>query len=126
MTTLIRPAQDTETGPGTARRQFPGASFGLWIWPALAALACTLTGIRGPLLGTDEDSHTSLRMPSALAMGATAAVVALIGRRLFGGTGPDPLEQVPAEQARALRAQYTTYGTERLSGLTVALLQRKP
>ncbi|WP_405529776.1 glycosyltransferase family 39 protein [Streptomyces avidinii] len=124
MTTLIRPAQDTQTGPATARRQLPGASFGLWMWPALAALACTLTGIRTPLLGTDEivtwdvaerstdrilamlhhvdavhgtyyllmhgwtavfgDSHTSLRMPSALAMGATAAVVALIGRRLFG------------------------------------------
>ncbi|MFI0205863.1 MULTISPECIES: glycosyltransferase family 39 protein [Streptomyces] len=124
MTTLIRPAQDTQAGPGTTRRQLPGAPYGLWAWPALAALACTLTGIRGPLLGTDEivtwdvagrstarilamlhhvdavhgtyyllmhgwtavfgTSHTSLRMPSALAMGATAAVVALIGRRLFG------------------------------------------
>ncbi len=30
------------------------------------------------------DSHTAMRMPSALAMSATAALVALIGRRLFG------------------------------------------
>ncbi|MFC6134979.1 glycosyltransferase family 39 protein [Streptomyces spororaveus] len=124
MTTLIRPAQDADAGPGTTGRQLPGTPFGLWMWPALATLACTLTGIRGPLLGTDEivtwdvaerstarilamlhrvdavhgtyyllmhgwtalfgSSHTSLRMPSALAMAATAAVVTLIGRRLFG------------------------------------------
>ncbi|MGP3686815.1 glycosyltransferase family 39 protein [Streptomyces sp. IBSNAI002] len=42
------------------------------------------------------------------------------------GNGPDALEAVPAPQARALRARYTTYGSEHLSGLTVALLQRKP
>ncbi|MCX5607337.1 MULTISPECIES: glycosyltransferase family 39 protein [unclassified Streptomyces] len=42
------------------------------------------------------------------------------------GTGPDALDAVPVHQARALSAKYTTYGTERVSGLTVALLQRKP
>ncbi|MFD4247168.1 glycosyltransferase family 39 protein [Streptomyces sp. NPDC058525] len=42
------------------------------------------------------------------------------------GNGPDSLEAVPAAQARALRARYTTYGSEHLSGLTVTLLERKP
>lgn len=42
------------------------------------------------------------------------------------GNGPDSLDAVPVHQARALRAKYTTYGAERLSGVTVTLLQRKP
>ncbi|MEU9146306.1 glycosyltransferase family 39 protein [Streptomyces sp. NPDC048349] len=42
------------------------------------------------------------------------------------GNGPDSLDAVPGQQARALRAKYTTYGSEQLSGLTVTLLQRKP
>lgn len=42
------------------------------------------------------------------------------------GSGPDSLDAVPVRQSRALSAKYTTYGTERLSGLTVALLQRTP
>ncbi|MFB7164502.1 glycosyltransferase family 39 protein [Streptomyces sp. NPDC058320] len=41
------------------------------------------------------------------------------------GNDPDPLNAVPAGQAEALRAQYTTGGTVPLSGLTVALLERK-
>ncbi|MFF1566678.1 glycosyltransferase family 39 protein [Streptomyces sp. NPDC058293] len=41
------------------------------------------------------------------------------------GNDPDPLNAVPANQAAALRAQYTTTGTVPLSGLTVALLERK-
>ncbi|MFF1400027.1 glycosyltransferase family 39 protein [Streptomyces sp. NPDC058287] len=41
------------------------------------------------------------------------------------GNDPDPLNAVPASQAKALRAQYTTSGTAPLSGLTVALLERK-
>ncbi|MFD4758678.1 glycosyltransferase family 39 protein [Streptomyces sp. NPDC058439] len=42
------------------------------------------------------------------------------------GNDPDPLNTVPANQAEALRAQYATTGTVRLSGLTVALLERMP
>ncbi|MFD3542774.1 glycosyltransferase family 39 protein [Streptomyces sp. NPDC058662] len=42
------------------------------------------------------------------------------------GSHADPLDAVPAGQARVLRARYTTYGTERLGGLTVALLERTP
>ncbi|MGR4884582.1 glycosyltransferase family 39 protein [Streptomyces sp. LARHCF249] len=42
------------------------------------------------------------------------------------GNGPDSLDAVPVHQARALRAKYTAYGAEHLSGLTVTLLQRKP
>ncbi|MER5686397.1 glycosyltransferase family 39 protein [Streptomyces sp. NPDC002205] len=41
------------------------------------------------------------------------------------GNNPDPLNSVPADQARVLRAKYTTSGTVPLSGLTVALLKRK-
>ncbi|MFD9219231.1 glycosyltransferase family 39 protein [Streptomyces sp. NPDC060064] len=41
------------------------------------------------------------------------------------GNKPDPLDAVPASQAWVLRTLYKNYGTERLSGLTVALLQRK-
>ncbi|MFI8521435.1 glycosyltransferase family 39 protein [Streptomyces sp. NPDC085481] len=37
----------------------------------------------------------------------------------------DPLNALPAAQARALRAHYTATGTERLTGVTVALLIRK-
>ncbi|MFG2771612.1 glycosyltransferase family 39 protein [Streptomyces sp. NPDC048350] len=38
----------------------------------------------------------------------------------------DPLDALPASQARALRKHYTATGTERLTGVTVALLVRKP
>ncbi|MFD9033494.1 glycosyltransferase family 39 protein [Streptomyces sp. NPDC059567] len=38
----------------------------------------------------------------------------------------DPLDALPAPQARALRKHYTATGTERLTGVTVALLVRKP
>lgn len=41
------------------------------------------------------------------------------------GNDPDPLNSVPADQAAALRAQYTTAGTVPLSGLTVALLDKR-
>jgi mannosyltransferase len=41
------------------------------------------------------------------------------------GNDPDPLNSVPVNQARVLRAKYTTYGTVPLSGLTVVLLERK-
>lgn len=41
------------------------------------------------------------------------------------GNASDPLDTVPLNQQMALRAAYTTFGTERLSGLTVTLLQRK-
>ncbi|MFD7979943.1 glycosyltransferase family 39 protein [Streptomyces sp. NPDC059071] len=37
----------------------------------------------------------------------------------------DPLTALPPAQARALRAHYTATGTERLTGVTVALLVRK-
>ncbi|WMX46573.1 glycosyltransferase family 39 protein [Streptomyces roseicoloratus] len=37
----------------------------------------------------------------------------------------DPLQALPPAQARALRAHYTATGTERLTGVTVALLVRK-
>ncbi|MFF6778520.1 glycosyltransferase family 39 protein [Streptomyces sp. NPDC012637] len=37
----------------------------------------------------------------------------------------DPLQALPPAQARALRARYTATGTERLTGVTVALLVRK-
>ncbi|MFF9018475.1 glycosyltransferase family 39 protein [Streptomyces sp. NPDC014870] len=40
------------------------------------------------------------------------------------GDAADPLDALPAEQARALRARYTATGTERLTGVTVALLVR--
>ncbi|MGW5847122.1 glycosyltransferase family 39 protein [Streptomyces sp. NPDC055254] len=42
------------------------------------------------------------------------------------GSPSDALDAVPADQSRVLRARYTTYGTERLDGLTVALLERTP
>lgn len=42
------------------------------------------------------------------------------------GNSPDPLDSVPGNQAPALRAKYITAWTERLSGLSVSLLQRKP
>ncbi|MEU8760867.1 hypothetical protein AB0C99_16880, partial [Streptomyces sp. NPDC048659] len=37
----------------------------------------------------------------------------------------DPLDALPPAQARALRARYTATGTERLTGVTVALLVRR-
>ncbi|MFG2870742.1 glycosyltransferase family 39 protein [Streptomyces sp. NPDC048338] len=44
---------------------------------------------------------------------------------VVAGNQPDPLDALPAPQARALRARYTATGTERLTGVTVALLVRK-
>ncbi|GAA3367760.1 hypothetical protein GCM10020367_65540 [Streptomyces sannanensis] len=41
------------------------------------------------------------------------------------GGDPDPLQGLPGPQADALRAHYTASGTERMTGLTVALLVRK-
>ncbi|MEV0000436.1 glycosyltransferase family 39 protein [Streptomyces sp. NPDC050848] len=40
------------------------------------------------------------------------------------GDAADPLDALPADQARALRARYTATGAERLTGVTVALLVR--
>jgi mannosyltransferase len=42
------------------------------------------------------------------------------------GDSADPLDAVPGNQSLALRARYIVVGTDRLSGLTVSLLQRKP
>lgn len=41
------------------------------------------------------------------------------------GNDPDVLRQVPPPQAQALRARFTAFGTESLSGLTVGLLVSK-
>ncbi|MFB9552731.1 hypothetical protein [Streptomyces roseoviridis] len=38
----------------------------------------------------------------------------------------DPLGALPAARAGVLRARYTATGTERLTGVTVALLVRRP
>ncbi|MEU4271000.1 glycosyltransferase family 39 protein [Streptomyces sp. NPDC026092] len=43
---------------------------------------------------------------------------------VVAGDAADPFDALPAEQARALRARYTATGTERLTGVTVALLVR--
>ncbi|WP_308354905.1 glycosyltransferase family 39 protein [Streptomyces sp. Je 1-79] len=45
---------------------------------------------------------------------------------VVAGDAADPLDALPAAQARALRARYTATGTERLTGVTVALLVRVP
>ncbi|WP_405997239.1 glycosyltransferase family 39 protein [Streptomyces sp. NBC_00829] len=44
---------------------------------------------------------------------------------VVGGNDADPFEALPGPQARALRARYTASGTERLTGVTVALLRRR-
>ncbi|MFG2643586.1 glycosyltransferase family 39 protein [Streptomyces sp. NPDC048370] len=43
---------------------------------------------------------------------------------VVAGDAADPLDALPVDQARALRARYTATGTERLTGVTVALLVR--
>lgn len=70
------------------------------------------------------DSPAALRMPSALAMAGAAACIALLGRLVVHGTPADPLQTLPAAQAAALRAHYRVTGTKRLTGLSVAVLQR--
>ncbi|MFE5615286.1 glycosyltransferase family 39 protein [Streptomyces sp. NPDC056470] len=45
---------------------------------------------------------------------------------VVAGDAADPLDALPAAQARALRARYTATGAERLTGVTVALLVRVP
>ncbi|MEU6879371.1 glycosyltransferase family 39 protein [Streptomyces sp. NPDC046712] len=43
---------------------------------------------------------------------------------VVAGDAADPLDALPADQARALRARYTATGAERVTGVTVALLVR--